>query len=210
MSETNMATPKKIPQKNLKFWGADSILAIQALIDGVREREFFGPISWQSPGSISFLHDASDNIRIMLSVGRCGMEFGYGLFDSSLVVLSKTIFENTLPSDPWGRLLSDDEPWQNGFVPCLATSLAHLKWAESVGTKNPVWRMTTNPEVESNIFSWFADFDRLLWPTIARLKSDADLHRQLSAAINYRRPDWVKSTGPNFVFLRERLAALSR
>lgn len=201
-----------IPQKIVKIWGRDFPTAFDFVHQKLNALGFVGPLTWKHGTLLPFYLDVSKSIRVILSLSKCGGIGDTGLFDGVAVVMSKTIHERTISDDPWGPLGDGDEKWHEGYVACLVYRLAHLKWAEKESTINPAWAMTLsrNGTSELDATAWLHDFESLLLPVVLRLKTDADLTQAMLDAINYKRPDWVKSDGPGFGRLRELVGALNR
>ena len=200
------ATPRKI----IKLWGPSADTAFRAISDGLFQRGFDGPLTWEEGTSVPYVRDTAESIRVILSISKCGGALGFSLFDSVVTVWSKTIFTNTISSDPWFSLRAAHDPLTEGYVPCLVTRLSHQKWAQQPGASNPSWFLTMEDIQGANVAGWFDDFDLLQLPFVIGLNTDAALDQALSAAIAYERPSWVKSDGPRFVHIQERLLALRR
>ncbi len=189
--------------------GADIYQAIEFLRTALAERGFSGPDNLNEHCCFTFAATPCETIWIQLNFGRFSRDpnTGVGHFDSHIIVQSKTLYEKTFPADPWTKSGAIRE---TGLVTCYVDSLGHRKWAEQPTANNPAWLMTTSPDVHPNLTTWLSDFDRLHLPEIADLKSDDALIRKMQTIIDYRKPQWVLSDGPRFVWIRERLAALQR
>lgn len=70
--------------------------------------------------------------------------------------------------------------------------------------------MTAQPTVQDGVHCWLDDFKLLQMPMISWLSSDSALSDAIQGALEYRKPGWVKSDGPGFVWMKEKLAALLR
>lgn len=198
-----------IPKRLRNEWGEDIEQAIDFLERELSERHFSGPYNLKERCSFSFFNNLCETISVQLNFGRFSKDpdIEIGRFDSAIIVLSKKLYRNTLQSDPWAKGSGFQD---SDLTPCYVDSLAHRKWAEQPTTHNPSWLMTTQSDVYPNLLQWLADFDRLHVPQLADLTSDEALIRKMQAFVDYRKPKWVLSDGPNFVRMLERLAALQR
>jgi hypothetical protein len=200
----------KIPKKIISRWGWQSKAALEMIVTHLSAIGFAGPLTWRHVNSFPFLFDVSETVRVIVSLSRCGGSLHNTLFDGVAVVMSKTIYTATIPSDPWASVLGGDENWHSGYTPCLTYHLSHFKWVQRQSQHNPSWVMTSDEAVEGNANEWIRDFSSYLLPLLVKLKSDLDLESAMLDAIIYTRPTWVKSDGPSFVYLRELLGALQR
>ncbi|WP_323144386.1 hypothetical protein [Massilia phyllosphaerae] len=203
---------KAVPKAVVKLWGESSPEAFEFLIAELEIRGFEGPLTWAEKYSIPFCIYQTAEIRVQLSLSRCGTVSGMGLFDSGLLFGSKTLYMKTLATDPWWVAPPSENAGQNkpSFEPCLTDSLAHQKWAEQPGEMNPAWLMTLDKAVPHNVYEWLVDFDRHHMPMILKMVSDEALIKEMRAALDYRRPHWVRSDGPHCFQMHERLAAFER
>ncbi|MCU6498286.1 hypothetical protein LPN04_10825 [Rugamonas sp. A1-17] len=201
-----MAVSKKI----LTIWGANAGEAFDLLSEMLTQRGFKGPLTWKHGYLVPYLIDPCEDIRVILSISRCGGVGGHHFFDTSAVVLSKKIHQNSLPSDPWANAVNGDSRWYDGYVPCMVSRLSHMKWASRPSDDNPAWSLSADDTVVPGIRSWITDFDELMLPFILQLRSNGDLAKAMWDALHYQRPAWVKSDGPGFVSFKELFMALQR
>jgi hypothetical protein len=201
-----------IPKKVIAIWGEDSPAAFNYITQRLNTVGCVGPLTWRETYSIPYYLDTSESIRVMLSLSKCGGNGNTALFDGIAVVMSKSIHDRTIASDPWYPIGFGYDKWHEGYKPCLGYRLSHLKWVEKESTINPAWEMTleTNRTSKINAIAWLSDFESLLLPLLLNLKTDANLARAMLNAINYERPSWVKSDGPGFGRIQELYVALHR
>lgn len=181
-----------IPKRIVKLWGNDSPIALAYVAEQMAVRGFAGPLTWKHGTLISFRKDVSDDIRVLVDLAKCGAGF-----DSTLFVLSKTLYRHSCPGSPWNAPPDKDRasPF-NGYVTCLVRHLAHDKWARVEGTANPAWSMALGPAPLPDVRAWLADFDALQLLLVRSLRCENDLVALMEAALAYRAPPWVKSPGP--------------
>jgi hypothetical protein len=202
---------KTIPKKVINIWGENSPAAFEYITQRLTTLGCIGPLTWRHGTLIPYYFDTSDSIRVMLSLSKCGGNGNTALFDGDAVVMSKTIHDKTIASDPWNPIGSGYDKWHEGYVACLVYDLSHLKWAQKESAINPAWEMTleTNGISKPNAIAWFSDFESLLLPLLLNLKTDANLTQAMLNTVNYERPSWVKSDGPGSRRIRELLIALN-
>lgn len=213
MKKVALPVVKGLPPKKVQdVWGEKFLPAIRYLSEELTSIGFVGPASWKQTHSIPFLLDVSDSVRVCLGLSRVGGVGVVSKFDSVAVVLSSTIYKNSLPTDPWQGGGGVREKWHDGYVACLTFSLSHLKWASVEQSTNPFWLMTVDADSElmPNATSWLLDFEALLFPVLTNLRTDVKLAEAMLGAINYVRPGWVKSDGPGFGRIHELVNALNR
>jgi hypothetical protein len=199
---------KKVSRRHVSEWGPDFPQVLEFLTAQLSQRGFFGPTNLEERCLFSFWIDTCESVRVTLAFSRFSIDVstGVGLFDSSVVVRSKTLYLKTLSTDPW-RAVSEGRD-NHGYVPCYVDRLAHRKWAKQPSDRNPSWLMTADSSVASNLYDWLNDFDQLHLPHIRQLNSDSALISAMHSALRYQKPAWVKSDGPGLVRMPERLAAL--
>lgn len=199
---------KTIPKGVIRAWGQGSEEAFRFVIDELRERGFEEPRTWKHKFAVDFSISPCASIRVDVGLSLFSQESGIGQFASSIVVMSKTLQAKSTYRDPWTGGSAEDK--DEHFLPCFVDGLGHRKWAQAPRATNPFWFMTLDSGVFPNVRHWLADFDQLHLPRIRALASDAVLVQEMKAALDYKKPEWVKSDGPHFVWMRERLAVLER
>lgn len=199
-----------VPKKILEKWGATAEEGFTFLTEALESRGFKGPLTWTHVSMVPYSIEVCDTIRVDLSISSASGRDGVRFFDCSAVILSKTLDEKTLPSDPWPRSSLKDGKERLGYIPCMTISLAHLKWASAQSSSNPCWSFTLEETDPPGLKNWLVDFDTLMLPVIQRLRSDTELIKLMWEAIQYKKPQWVLSSGPSFAFFNALFMALQR
>jgi len=199
-----------LPKKILEKWGAVAEEGFAFVTEALQSRGFKGPLTWSHVSLIPYSIRVCDTISVDLSISSASGHNGVRFFDCSAVILSKTLNEKTLPSDPWPRWSLKDGKQREGYIPCMAISLAHLKWASAPSDSNPCWSFTLADTDPPGLKSWLVDFDALMLPMIQRLSSDEELIKLMWEVIQYKKPHWVLSSKPSFAFFEALFMALQR
>jgi hypothetical protein len=194
----------RVPKKIYNRWGEEAGEMFSFLADALQARGFRGPLYWKEAAMVPFAIDVTDKIRLFLTLSTAGGSQTETFFDSALIILSKRLAENTLPSEPWWAVHTEEE--FAGYLPCMVLRLSHMKWAAAPSDHNPAWVSS-----RAGAARWLEDFDALLRPVVKQLRSDYDLAKLMWDAIHYERPAWVLSDAPaSAMFFRERFMALQR
>lgn len=200
-----MAVPKsfeRAPLSTRRRWGENASTAFNFASDSLSHHGFSAPLTWKGKSLVPFSRDLTDKIRVIVSLSTFSLQDAVALFDSVAVLLSKTIFDLTMPGDPWHTNGSDVPAWHQGYKACLTIRLSHLKWAAANQPLNPHWLMALDDCAQNqSVRAWYEDWKALQLPLLENLKCDADLEQLLGDSLRYVRPPWVLSDGPRFAQL---------
>lgn len=190
--------------KLVSEWGESGARQLEFLALRLRGIGFVGPLSFASISSIPYASDISDDLRVCIGVvRRIGDHEKFPFFDISVVLQSRLLYGLSKNDDIWMVGCDTKESWLKGYVSCLSMRLSNLKWAEIYLEKNPAWELS-----ESGIEEALLDLERLVLKRIRLVKSAHDLREYLLEAVKYRRPEWVKSSAPGIVGLKELISLL--
>lgn len=203
-----------MPKRVAQAWGERSFDAIDYIIQKVKLIDYSGPLPWEDVFSIRFYKDVTPEIRLFLTINLSPRKpLGITAFDSTIVIQSRVLFRNSIDTDPWMKsrsleLLKEEQ----GFLPCLTLSLAHEKWVKQEDSEfNPLWLMILDKiEGFPNVEEWENDFKSLLDARLGKIRSERNLIALMEEALSYERPSWVKSDGPKFSRLAERIIVMKR
>jgi hypothetical protein len=189
------ATEFRSPRLMTKLWGSARPDGLRRIFSELASRGFKGPISWSDPSRLSFDKDLGGDLFARVVLTRLGeLPKGSIHFDSDILVCSRFVAGVEIGLDLWQRDEAAVEyEGPEPYSVLLAVSLSHLKWCEQPEDSNPKWTISNS---DDNADDWIETWRRLGEQFVLSVAGPLGVAQYLMALDHYKRPTWVKSSGP--------------